>query len=192
MTMMRNSNRVSEVKYKNFVEQCVRHLEEKEVCQVPGNAGRLFLHENQWDRWSRGLSFAMKMSEGPDVRETQSELCRSQLAMWSSRTGSCFKSKSEYVTEELSMCCCNKDERTETHVKNVMLKVFRGLKRESHGVDVCEGPGIWLTPRYVTFTDSESTIGSREVDRVGEESNVMDSINLVECCENRDRWRSIS
>ena len=34
MTMMRNANRVSEVKYKNFMEQCVRHLEEKEMCQV--------------------------------------------------------------------------------------------------------------------------------------------------------------
>ena len=32
MTMMRDANRVNEVKYKNFVEQCVRHL--------PGNAGR--------------------------------------------------------------------------------------------------------------------------------------------------------
>ena len=31
----------------------------------------MFLHENPWDRWSRGLSFAMRMSEGPDVRETQ-------------------------------------------------------------------------------------------------------------------------
>ena len=36
--MMRDAHRVSEVKYKNFVEQCVRHL--------LGNAGRLFLHEN--------------------------------------------------------------------------------------------------------------------------------------------------
>ena len=33
MTMMRNANRVSEVKYKNFVEQCVRHLEEQEMCK---------------------------------------------------------------------------------------------------------------------------------------------------------------
>ena len=33
MTMMRDAYRVSEVKYKNFVEQCVRHL--------PGDAGRL-------------------------------------------------------------------------------------------------------------------------------------------------------
>ena len=70
-TMMRDANRASEVKYKDFVEQCVRHLEEKEMCQVPGHAGRLFLHETLWDRWSRGLSFAMKMSEGPDVRDAE-------------------------------------------------------------------------------------------------------------------------
>ena len=34
-TMMRDANREGGVKYKNFVEQCVRHL--------PCNAGRLFL-----------------------------------------------------------------------------------------------------------------------------------------------------
>ena len=62
--LMRNANRVSEVKHKNFVEQCVRHPEEKEMCQVLGNAGRWFLHGNLWDRWSRGLSFAKKMAEG--------------------------------------------------------------------------------------------------------------------------------
>ena len=39
---------MSEVKYKNLVEQCVRHL--------PGDAGRLFL----CDRWSRGLSFCQE------------------------------------------------------------------------------------------------------------------------------------
>ena len=54
-TMMRDANRVSEVKYKNFVEQCVRHL--------PGSAGILFLHENLWNRWSRRLSFVKKMAE---------------------------------------------------------------------------------------------------------------------------------
>ena len=36
MTMMRNANRVSEAKYKNFVEQCVRHFQEKEMYQVSG------------------------------------------------------------------------------------------------------------------------------------------------------------
>ena len=100
-TMMRDANRVSEVKYKNFVEQCVRHL--------PGNAGRLFLHENLWYRWSRGLSFVKKMAESSDgMHKPKSESCRSQSTMCSPRRGSCFKSKSEYVTEELGMCCCKK------------------------------------------------------------------------------------
>ena len=153
------------------------HLEENEMCQVPGNAGRLLLHENLWDRWSRGLSFTMKMSKGLDVRQTQSELCRSQLTMSEERI--LFESKSEYVTEELSMCWCNKDERTKAHVKNVMLMVSRGLKRESDGVEDCEGPGIWMTPSYFTFTDSESVISSKEIGRTVEESNVMDSISVV-------------
>ena len=78
------------------------------------------------------------------------------------------------------MCCCNKDERTQTHAKFVMLMVFRGLKRKSDGVEVCEGPGIWMTLSYVAFTDSESTIGWKEVGRVGEETNTTHSIRVVE------------
>ena len=58
------------------------------------------------------------------------------------------------------MCCCNTEKRTKIHVKNVMMMVLRGLS-------------------YVAFTDSESTIGSEEVGRVVEESNVMDSISVV-------------
>ena len=158
-TMMPNANRVSEVKYKNFVEQCDRHLEEKEMCQVPGNAGRLFLHENLWDRWSRGLSFVKEVAESDGVHTTNSELCRSQSTLCSPRRGSCFKSKSEYVTEELGMCCCNKVKRTKIHVKNVLLMVYRGLKREN---------------------DSVKAIGSKEVGRAIEESNAMDSISVVE------------
>ena len=56
-----------------------------------------------------------------------------------------------------------------------MLMVFRGLKRESDGVEDCEGPGIWMTLSYVAFTESESTIDSKEV---GRESNAMDSISV--------------
>ena len=125
-TMMRDANRVSEVKYKNFVEQCVRHL--------PGNAGRLFLHENLWDRWSRGLSFVKKMAESDDMHKMKSELCRPHSTICFPRTGSCFKSKSEYVTEEFGMCCCNKEKRTKIHVKNGMVMVLRGLKRENDSV----------------------------------------------------------
>ena len=72
---------------------------------------------------------------------------------------SCFQSKSEYITEELSMRCCNKDERTKIHVKNVILMVSTGLKRN---------------------IDSVKAIGSEEVGRVGEESNTADSIRVVE------------
>ena len=39
---------------------------------------------------------------------------------------------------------------------------------------------IWMTLSYVVFTDSEGTIVSKEVGRVGEESNAMDSIRVVE------------
>ena len=46
MTMMRNANRMCEVKHKNLVEQCVRHLEEREMCQVLGKAGWFFLRED--------------------------------------------------------------------------------------------------------------------------------------------------
>ena len=67
---MRDANRVSEVKYKNFVEQCVKHL--------PGNAGRLFLHENLWYGWSRELSFVKKMAESDGMHKAKSEFFRSQ------------------------------------------------------------------------------------------------------------------
>ena len=149
-TMMRDANRVSEVKRKTFVRQCVRHL--------PGNAGRLFLHENLWDRWSRGLSFVKKMAESDGMHKAKSELCRPQPTMCSPRTGSCFKSKSVYVTEELGMCCCNKEKRTKIHVKNVMMMMLRGLRRENDFVKV---------------------IGSKEVGRAVEESNTMNSISVA-------------
>ena len=50
--MTRDANGVSEVKYKNFVEQCVGHPEEKGRCRVLGIAGELFSHEDLWDRWA--------------------------------------------------------------------------------------------------------------------------------------------
>ena len=114
--MMRDANGVSEVKCKNLVERCAEHPEEKEMYQVLRHAGRLFLHEQLWDRWSRGLSFVKEVSEGPDVRETESESFRSQLTL-------CL------IIEELSMCCCNEDGQTKNHVKNFVMIVSRGLKR---------------------------------------------------------------
>ena len=80
------------------------------------------------------VSFAKKMAEGVVMRRTKSELCRSQSTMCSPKTGSCLKSKSENATEELGMCCCNKEKRTKIHVKNVVMMVLRGLKRENDSV----------------------------------------------------------
>ena len=100
-TMMRDANRVSEVKYKNFVEQWVRHL--------LGNAGRLFLHETLWDRWSRGLTKSGLFVFSEDKILFQVEI------------------RAELVTEELGICCCNKGKRTKIHVKNVMMMLLRGL-----------------------------------------------------------------
>ena len=136
-TMMRDANRVSEVKYRNFVEQCVKRPEAKGMYEIQ-REGRLFLHENLWNRWSRGLIFVKKMAEGVGMRGTKNELCRSQSTMCSPRTRSNLKSRSEYVTEELGMCCCNKEKRTKIHVKNVMMMVLGGLS-------------------YVAFTDRSPT-----------------------------------
>ena len=88
-------NGVSEVKYENFVERCVKRVEEKEMYEIQSNAGRMFLHEDLWDRWRRGLCFFKEMSEKNDVRETKSGLCRSQSTKCLPKTGSCFKSRSE-------------------------------------------------------------------------------------------------
>ena len=89
----------------------------------------VFLHENLWNRVSRGLSFVEEMPERHGVRETNSELCRSQLAVCLPKKGSCFKSKSECVIEELSTCCCNEDGQAKSRVINFVI-VFRGLKRD--------------------------------------------------------------
>ena len=48
-------------------------------------------------------SFVKEMARSGDAHKTKSELCGSQLTMRSPRRGSCFKSKPEYVTEELEM-----------------------------------------------------------------------------------------
>ena len=98
------------------------------------------------------------MAESDGMHKTKSELCRSQSTMCFPRRGSCFKSKSEYVTGELGMCCCNKEKRTKIHVKNVMMMALRDLKREN---------------------DSVKAIGSKEIGRAVGESNVVDSISVV-------------
>ena len=64
-------------------------------------------------------------------------------------------------------------------MKNVMMVVPGGLRRERDGGEVCAGQGVCTTLSYIAFTDIESTIASKEVGRVGDESNVVDSIRVV-------------
>ena len=53
--------RISRVNSQNVVERRVRRLEGKGMCEKQRDARRLFLHEDLWDRWSRGLNFAKEM-----------------------------------------------------------------------------------------------------------------------------------
>ena len=78
--------------------------------------------------------FAMKLSEGHNVRDTQSEVYRSQSTPCLPKRGYCFKSRSECVTEKLSVCCCNENGQAKDHVKNFVMIVSGGLKREIDSV----------------------------------------------------------
>ena len=61
---------------------------------------------------------------GTDVRETQSEVCRSPSAI-------CLRKKrSVCVIEESSMRCSNEDGQARYHVKNVVMNVSVGFKRK--------------------------------------------------------------
>ena len=107
------------------------------------------MHENLWGKWSRGLSFVKKMAKSNRMHETKSELCRSQLTMCFPRTGSFFKSKSQYVAEELGMCCRNKKKRTEIHVKNVIMLVLRGPKQRENDTE-----GDWFRKKLAELLRS--------------------------------------
>ena len=69
--LMRDANGVSEVKYVNLVERCVKHHEDQRMYEIQRNAGRLFLYENLWDRWSRGLSFVNEVAERDDLHKNE-------------------------------------------------------------------------------------------------------------------------
>ena len=111
----------SGVKYENLVERCVKQFEEKGIVVLAWESvGQMVwrIRFRQGDGRERG-----------DVHKTKSELCGSQLTMCLPKWGSCFKSRSEYVIEDLSLCCCNKDGAVKSHVKNFVI-VFKGLKKK--------------------------------------------------------------
>ena len=91
--VMWNANAVNEVKYENLVERWVRRPKEKGMYEIQRNARRLILHEDMFDRWSRGHTFAK-------------EMCFP-------KGGTCCEFRSECGTERSSMCCCNEDRQTE-------------------------------------------------------------------------------
>ena len=106
--VMWNANSVNEVKYENLVERCVRRPTELRMYGMQKNSGKLFLHEDLWNRSSCGLSFVKELCF-PKVRS------------------SC-KLRAECVAEKLSMCIRNEDRHTESHVKNVVMSVSGGFE----------------------------------------------------------------
>ena len=80
------------------------------MCEIQKNAGRLYSLEDLWDRWSRGPNSAKEMRFPKRVY--------------------CCKLRTDCVTKKLSMCCCSEDGQTKSHVKNVVMNVSRGLRRE--------------------------------------------------------------
>ena len=87
-------------------------------------------------------------------------VCRFQLATNSIEKGSSFMLNSECVIEELSMRCLNNsDGRAQNRMKNFVVAVLKGLKRE---------------------IDSEKAIGSMEVGVTCEEPNVLEHDEVAE------------
>ena len=154
----------SEFELKSLVERCVTHLK---FCfrmyETQRNAGRLFLHEHPWDAWSCGLSFVNEMAEKDGVHKTKGDLCRFQLATNSVEKGSWFMSNSECIIEELSKRCYNKSGQAKNHMKNFVVAVLKGLKRE---------------------IDSVKAIGSMEVGVTCEEPNVLELDEYAEELQN--------
>ena len=93
------------------------------------------------------------MAEKDGVYKTKGDLCRFQLATNSAEKGSWFMSNSECIIEDLSKRCYNKSGQAKYHMKNFVVAVLKGLKRER---------------------DSVTAIGSTEVGVICEEPNVLE------------------
>ena len=145
----------SEVSRKNLVDRCVKHLK---FCfrmyETQRNAGRLFLHEHPWDAWSRDLSFVKEMAEMDGMHETKVYLCRFQWQRRVSRKDLCL-----CQIQNVSMRCYNKDGQAKGHMKNFVIAVLKGLKREMNSV---------------------KTIVSMEVGITSEEPNVLELCEYAE------------
>ena len=145
----------SEFEFMSLVERCVTHLSEMREdfsCM-----------STTWDAWSRGLSFVNEMAEKDCVHKTKGDLCRFQLSTNSVGKGSWFMSNSESVIEELSKRCYNNGDQAKNHMKNSVVAVLKGLKREINSV---------------------KAIGSMEVGVTCEEPNVLELDDYAEELQN--------
>ena len=68
------------------------------------------------------------------VHRTKGDLCLFQLATNSIEKGSWFRLNSECTIEELSRRCYNRDGQAKSHMKNFVIAVLKGLKREIDSV----------------------------------------------------------
>ena len=132
------------------------------------------LHEHPWDAWSRGLSFVNEMGDKDGVHKTKDDLCRVQFATNSIEKGSWFMSNSECIIEELGKRCYNKSGQAKNHMKNFVVAVLKGLKREIDSVKAigsmevgvtCEEPNVSELDEYQNVFDSISRVSrSRAVE----------------------------
>ena len=143
----------SEVELKNLVERCVTHLKFYfRMHETQRNAGRLFLHEHPWMRGLVASVSLTKMAEKDGVHKTEGDLCRFQLATNSIEKGSWFMSNSECISRSYASVA-TKGGQAKNHVKNFVVAVSKGLKRE---------------------LDSVKALGSMEVGVTCEEPNVIE------------------
>ena len=147
--LMLDANRLSEVKCKNFVDGCVNHFEEIEMYLVLGNAVRLFFDEKLCDGLSRGLSFVMEMSDGPDT-------------MCLPKKESCFKWTWFQVESYRGVehVLLNRGQQTKSHVKNFVMIVPRSLKKkkkkEIHSVKaICSKKVGRISEEYIAMKFDE-------------------------------------
>ena len=149
-----HASKPSEVKHKNLVERCVTHLMFWfRMYETQRNAGRSVGCMVSWPQ------FVYELAEIDGVYKTEGNFRRFKSATNIFEKRSWFMSNSERIIEKLSMRCCNRDEQAKNHMKNCVIAVLKGLKRE---------------------IDSAKAIGSMEFCVTGAEPNVPESDEYVE------------
>ena len=145
--LTRVASKLSEVKYRNLVERCIKRLK---FCfrmyETQRNAGRLFLPEHPWDAWSRGLSFVEGWCEQDERWFVPVSVGNEQY-----REGILFNVEFRVRHRGVDMRCCNGDGQAKNHMKNFVVAGLKGLNREGDSVKApcsmevgvtCEEPNV--------------------------------------------------